>query len=81
MLMALAEPSPLRCEACGSDHLVLAYTAPVYAIVKDGAVARVVVSDEEIASGGELWCRRCGERWHLKSEPDTGGWPAWEVGW
>jgi len=80
MLMTLAEPSPLRCD-CGSDHLVLAYTAPVYAVAKAGRITRVVISDEEVAFGAEVWCRCCGERWRLKNEPDTGDWPAWEVGW
>lgn len=81
MLMTLAEPKPLECPACGSDHLVLAYTAPVYVIVKRDAAVRVVVSDEEVEFRGEAWCRRCGDRWKPGVEPETGTWPAWEVGW
>lgn len=81
MLTTLAEPEPIMCRGCGSDQVVLAFGAPVYALIKRGAVARVVVSDEEVEFRNEAWCRRCGNRWRLQAEPEVGTWPAWEVGW
>lgn len=73
--------SPLACPACGSEGIVLAYSAPVYVFAKGGQVTRVVVADEEIEFGRRAWCRRCGEVLSTGEEPDLGTWPAWEVGW
>lgn len=81
MLTTLAEPEPIMCRGCGSDQVVLAYGALVYALIKRGVVARVVVSDEEVEFRNEAWCRKCGTRWRLQTGPEVGTWPAWEVGW
>ena len=81
MLMTAVDPDPLACPACGSDGVVLAYSTPVYVLVKAGVAARVVVGDEEAEYARRAWCRRCGQIWHPETEPDTGTWPAWEVGW
>lgn len=81
MLTTVCEADPLRCPACGSEGLVLAYQASVYVLVKAGKPARVVVADEEVEYRERTWCRRCGEVWHPESEPELGTWPAWEVGW
>lgn len=75
------DPEPLVCPTCGTDALVLAYQAPVYLLIKAGVASRVVVADEEVEFKGRTWCRRCGEVFHPAEEPDTGTWPAWEVGW
>lgn len=80
MLLIAPTPDPLACPACGSDQVVLAYSAPVYVLFKAGAAARVIVSDEEVEYRDRAWCRRCGEVFN-PPEPDTGTWPAWEVGW
>lgn len=82
MTATLAESdSSLACPACGSDSVALAYSAPVYVLVKAGQPTRVVVADEESEFRGRAWCRRCGEVWNPGEEPDLGTWPAWEVGW
>ena len=78
--MTAVDPDPLTCRACGSDSIVLAYSAPVYVLVKAGVAARVVVADEEVEFRSRAWCRRCGEVF-TPPEPETGSWPAWEVGW
>ncbi len=80
MVMAALAQGPLACPACGSDSVVLAYSAPVFVLAKAGVAARVVVSDEEAEYRDRAWCRRCGEVFN-PAEPELGAWPAWEVGW
>lgn len=80
MLMTAVDPEPLACPGCGSDQIVLAYTAPVYVVCQRGVATRVVVGDEEVEYGSKAWCRHCGERF-TPPKRELGTWPAWQVGW
>lgn len=77
LTMVAEQPEPLRCKACGSAALVLAYSMPVYVMIERGAQTNVVVADQEATFTGDVWCRRCGDRFRRETEPDIGTWRAW----
>ena len=75
--MAVTKPSPDTahpCPRCGETRFHVGYAVPVYALVEDGRVVRVVVADESIDP--------------TPSDAESAGavaltapWPAWDVGW
>lgn len=71
---------PLCCPSCGSSEASLTYAAPVRVLVRERAVVSVRVDDEETLFTGSALCAICGRRWRLAEEPETGLWPAWDVG-
>ena len=71
---------PLCCPSCGSSEVSLTYAAPVRVLVRERAVVSVRVDDEETLFMGAALCTICGRRWRLAEEPETGLWPAWDVG-
>jgi transcription elongation factor Elf1 len=71
---------PLECPSCGSTEASLTYTAPLHVLVRDRNVVSVTVDDEGSLFAGSALCAICGRRWRLSEEPETGVWPAWEVG-
>jgi hypothetical protein len=77
---ALYRELPISCPSCGSSGVDLTYTAPVHVRVWDRDVVSVTVDDEGSLFTGSALCGTCGRRWRLCEEPDTGLWPAWEVG-
>jgi transcription elongation factor Elf1 len=77
---AIAGKLPLECPSCGSTEVDLTYTAPVHVRVWERNVVSVTVDDEASLFAGSALCGICGRRWRLCEEPETGLWPAWEVG-
>lgn len=77
---ALYRELPISCPSCGSTEVDLTYTAPVHVRVWERNVVTVTVDDEASLFTGSALCGICGRRWRLGEEPDTGVWPAWEVG-
>lgn len=75
-----------RCQ-CGGEKFHIRYDVPVYAVVEDGEVVRVVVADESIAGPGDVDCPSCGETLvaaaaaAVRTTAESGGWPKWEFGW
>ncbi len=77
------------CPRCGETRFHVRYTVPVYAVVEEGRVVRVVVADESIdPTPSDADCAGCGASSDV--EPAAAGalavagpaaWPAWEVGW
>jgi hypothetical protein len=49
-------------------------------VVRDRDVVSVTVDDESSLFAGAALCGICGRSWRLCEEPETGVWPAWEVG-
>ena len=85
--MTLIESSTPDACRCGETTVHVAYTAPVYAVVEDGRVVRVVVADESIGGspiGAD--CAGCGTSdgarvAAARAVATSAAWPAWEVGW
>lgn len=77
---AIAAELPMECPSCGSTEVSLTYSAPVNVLVRDRDVVSVTVCDEAARFAGAALCGICGRRWRLEEEPETGVWPAWEVG-
>jgi hypothetical protein len=77
---ALYRELPISCPSCGSTEVDLTYTAPVHVRLWERNVVSVTVDDEGSLFTGSALCGICGRRWRLAEEPDTGVWPAWEVG-
>lgn len=73
-----------RCPYCGSGSITLLYDVPVLVqLGVSGITARKVrVIDEAIQYEGKALCddETCGRQFHLSIEPDTGVWPAWDIG-
>ena len=70
-------------------HLVFKFLVPVYAVIEDGVVTRVVVDDEEGAEPVSMLHNALGHEsdritdderkiWD-KAQSQT--WPVWEFGW
>ena len=79
-ITSIAGELPLECPSCGSTEVSLTYSAPVRVLVRDRDVVNVTVCDEATRFAGAALCGICGRRWRLDDEPETGLWPAWEVG-
>jgi len=77
---AITGELPLECPSCGSTGVDLTYTAPVHVRVWERDVVSVTVCDEATHFAGAALCGICGRRWRFDEEPETGVWPAWEVG-
>lgn len=69
----------LTCE-CGSRKVCICYSAPVFAYLEDGSIARVVVADEETDFSGVVRCLDCERFWLLDEEPEVRIWPGWQLG-
>jgi hypothetical protein len=79
-------PRSTVCERCGSSQFHVRYEAPLYAVVEDGAVRRVVVDDEAIAATPSSQCADCGEGGTAACAAatrvaETASWPGWDTGW
>jgi transcription elongation factor Elf1 len=77
---AIARELPLECPSCGSTEASLTYSAPVRVLVRDRDVVSVTVCVGATRFAGAALCGICGRKWRLEEEPETGVWPAWEVG-
>jgi hypothetical protein len=75
----------VRCR-CRGETFHVRYDAPVYAVVEDGEVVRVVVADESLAGPGDVDCAGCQEALPAAAAAAVratadGPWPGWEFGW
>ena len=77
---AVLNQLPISCPSCDSSEVALTYTAPVRVQVYGKEVVNVTVDDESCLYAGAALCAMCGTNWRLCEEPETGLWPARELG-
>lgn len=78
--MGAASDAPFHCPSCDGDSIILDYTVPVFVFANAGAVARVVVADQDVRFQGFASCETCRHKWTPDAEPDFDSWPEWQVG-